>query len=346
MQPVPLTFASLFPTAGNRPALVAAQEMVAALATGRESPHNPLVLYGPPGCGKTCLATALVTAAREQRSDLQVSWLTAGAPPAVVVERASPATVLPSAEDNLFAQLRQARQSELVVLEDLHQLPLAAAEAVVQLLDHLLARQRPVVITAQNGPGLLRLRGQRAPARLSSRLATGLAVRLSPPDARERRLFLERQLQERGLRLAPEVLSWLTEHLRGSLRQLQGAVTQLEALAGLGLLNLETVRNHFQTPGHTSPLTMEQIARWVGRYFQVAPEALASRRRCRQLLWPRQVSMYLARQLTGLSLAQIGAYFGGRDHATVRHACRKIATALEHDLHLSCAIRQLHAELA
>lgn len=92
--------------------------------------------------------------------------------------------------------------------------------------------------------------------------------------------------------------------------------------------------------------TVERIASRVGDYFHLEPKHLQSRRRNREALLPRQVGMYLARRLTGLSLQQIGAYFGGRDHSTVLHACRKVESALNSDLALSGAVRQLHADLA
>jgi chromosomal replication initiator protein len=91
---------------------------------------------------------------------------------------------------------------------------------------------------------------------------------------------------------------------------------------------------------------VERIAQRVGRYFQVEPRQLQARSRARHTLLPRQIGMYLARQLTELSLHQIGAYFGGRDHSTVLHACRKVEKALAHDVRLSGAVRQLHADLA
>ncbi|MGH7226914.1 MAG: helix-turn-helix domain-containing protein, partial [Gemmataceae bacterium] len=81
-------------------------------------------------------------------------------------------------------------------------------------------------------------------------------------------------------------------------------------------------------------------------YFQVEPRQLQERGRTRQTLLPRQIGMYLARRLTALSLQQIGAYFGGHDHSTVLHACRKVEQALAHDAGLCGAVRQLHADLA
>ena len=109
---------------------------------------------------------------------------------------------------------------------------------------------------------------------------------------------------------------------------------------------LDEVADAFQEDAQAHAPTVERIAQRVGRYFQVAPRQMCSRRRSHEVMLPRQVGMYLARQLTGLSLEQIGAYFGGRDHSTVLHACRKVEQALTSDAHLCGAVRELRADLA
>src|SRR5207302_3605662 len=115
--------------------------------------------------------------------------------------------------------------------------------------------------------------------------------------------------------------------------QLEGAVARLQTLVKLQRQPLEVAavaaefREQAQA-GEGGP-TVRRIAERVGGFFQVEPDQLQSRRRYRNAMLPRQVGMYLARQLTPLSLQQIGAYFGGRDHSTVLHACRKVERALE-----------------
>jgi len=108
---------------------------------------------------------------------------------------------------------------------------------------------------------------------------------------------------------------------------------------------LPLLAEQFRIEAEAQRTTVERIVQRVGQYFQVAPRQMKSRDRSRGSLLPRQVGMYLARLLTGLSLEQIGAYFGGRDHSTVLHACRKVEQALTQDVNLSGAVRQLHAEL-
>ena len=92
--------------------------------------------------------------------------------------------------------------------------------------------------------------------------------------------------------------------------------------------------------------TVKRITDHVSGYFLVEPKNLLSASRSRDVLLPRQVSMYLARQLTSLSLQKIGKFFGGRDHRTVQHACKKVEEAMKADAALSGAVRQMHAELA
>jgi chromosomal replication initiator protein len=254
-----------------------------------------------------------------------------------------------SAGDNETAESDEdgdqaAWQGDLLVVEDLQHLRAEAAQTLVQLLDRCVSRRRLVVCTASVGPGHL----GHLPARLTSRLAGGLVVGLESFGPTGRLAFLRDRAQRRQLAVSADVLSWLADHLGGSGRQLEGAIARLEELTRIHdrLPDVETVASHFQDDVDASRPTVERIVERVSRYFCIDRRQLRSRRRLRSVLVPRQVSMYLARRLTGLSLEQIGAYFGGRDHSTVLHACRKIDQALSHDARLSGAVRRLQADLA
>ncbi len=221
------------------------------------------------------------------------------------------------------------------------------------MLDERLHRRLPTVFTATAGPAQLTHRGEPLVVRLTNRLASGLVVGLQPLQAASRRVFL-RELARReqarlgGLKLTDEMLGWLAESLTGGGRQLEGAINQITALQALNRKPLTTgdLQVHFQVPMDAGRPTVDRIVRRVSDYFRLDPRQLRSARRQRRLLIARQVSMYLARRLTQLSLKEIGACFGGRDHTTVLHACRKVEEVMKSDAKLSGAVHELQAELA
>ncbi len=241
-------------------------------------------------------------------------------------------------EDGIAAAL----QADLVVVEDLQHLSGRVIEPLVRLVDRCQCRQRQLVVTATVGPAEL----TDLPGRLTSRLASGLVVGLLPLGPESRLRFLDVRARRRNLKVAQPVLHWLAENLPGSGRVLEGALGRLLLLLKEhSELTVPMVAEAFQTEAQARRPTVERIAQCVGDYFQVETRQLQSRDRSRDTLLPRQIGMYLARQLTGLSLEQIGDYFGGRDHSTVLHACRKVEQALDQDGTVSGAVRRLQAHL-
>jgi chromosomal replication initiator protein len=333
----------------NQSAFAAIQELVENLKASKyQRTPSPLFLHGPPGTGKSHLMAALV---KELASagGLTIQVLAAGdfrEPAAERLEKkrlaAQEASFLPQ------SLVQQAQQCDLFILEDLQHLPVAAAESLVAIIDDRQAHQLPMVFTATTGPRHLESRGVRFPSRLTSRLAAGLVIAVQPLKTAARERFLEELAQRRQLALSREVLRWLARNLHGGGRQLEGAITQLETLSKVSRhpLDLKNVAAHFRVQVDATRPTVSRIVKQVSGYFRIEPRLLQSRRRYQNILLPRQISMYLAREMTVLSLEQIGAYFGGRDHTTVLHACRKVAHAMKKDPVLSGAVRQIHAELA
>jgi chromosomal replication initiator protein len=325
--PTQSAMARLLAMPENRAALAALQDVLAGLADGKaDRLPNPLYLFGPSGAGKTHLVEAL--AAELTKLDIDVCMLSA----------------------NDFAEINApapARQAELCVLEDLQHLPTRYVDTLIQLMDERLAHGLPTIFTASGGPSVVRHRGARLPHRLANRLAGGLVVALAPMQTPSRRRLLEALAHQARLSVAPEILDWLAQHLIGGGRQLAGALRQLKTLQALHKkpLALADIRAHFRPQVEAITPSVQHIAEHVSGYFRVKPKLMLSARRSRDVLLPRQLSMYLARQLTNLSLQKIGVFFGGRDPKTVGHACKKIEQTLKSDPTLSGVIRQLHAEL-
>ncbi|MFN4259809.1 MAG: helix-turn-helix domain-containing protein [Gemmataceae bacterium] len=329
-----LTFARLIPTPENRLAWGAVQQVVAAAsADSFRSLDNPLFLHGPPGCGKTHLVSALAAELDKQTPTWSVRIRTAASFRAVNWQGGLNEDLTDTEQTN--------EQADVLIVEDLHQLAPQAAETVVRLIDTLLARRQVVVATALVGPGQL----THLPARLTSRLAAGLVVGIQPLAAPSRYVLLREFAQRRQLAVGADILQWLAQHLNGGGRQLQGAIARLDALSRHQPLDLAAVRCHFDNEVEANRPTIERIVQRVSDYFQVPLREIRSVRRSRDVLLPRQISMYLARQLTELSLEQIGTYFGDRDHATVLHACQKVENGLTEDDIVAGVVRELQAAL-
>jgi chromosomal replication initiator protein len=334
------TFANWIALAETEAARLAVERV--ADCVGKQGPRraiNPLFLYGPSGSGKSHLVSALLAEVTQRSPNLQVALVAAGDFEALVLSEDPPAVW-----GGIEGGRKALRQADVLILEDVQHLSARVEETFVHLIDRRLARGQQLVFTALVGPAQL----SHLPTRVTSRLGSGLVVGLGALSPEGRRTFLQECAKRRGLQVEEEILAWLAEHLTGSARQLQGAVARLAELMRLAgrTLSVQTLAEHFRVEEAANRPTVERIVQRVGHYFQIEPQQLQARSRRRGALLPRQIGMYLARQLTELSLQQIGAYFGGRDHSTVLHACRKVERALAHDVHLSGAVRQLHADLA
>lgn len=311
----------------NSAALAAIQTILHALTSDSNgSLPNPLFLHGPSGAGKTFLLQAL----------------------SIELLRAGLAVCNLSAND--FADrtdFTDARNADLLIVEDLQHLPTRFVATLIDLIDDRARHDLPMIVTALSGPGRLQHRGSALSRRLTSRLAGGLVVALEPMQRATRRRLLEVLADDAQLHPASEILDWLSEHLIGGGRQLEGAVHQWKSLQRLRAkpLTLVEIRAHFRPQVEAMAPSIERITAQVSASFRVAAKQVMSARRARHVLVPRQVSMFLARRLTNLSLAEIGCYFGGRDHKTVQHACAKVAVAMKSDAVLAGAVHQLCTEL-
>ncbi len=318
----------------NRSAVDAVREAADELRDGRPASVVPLVLHGLPGTGKSHLATTLIQKTCAGPTVVTTRVVAAG-------DLARAAAGRNDAEG--FAD-RDLAACDLLIVEDLQLLPPREADAVCELLDQRVGRRKATVVTSNVGPAGLR----RLPQRLTSRLASGLVVQLRPISANSRRVLLESAARQRGIRLAPEALDWLAKQgAGGGARAVLGLLNNLASVAAafpgpLSKAAVIDVLAHAGPPATAQDVT--QIVKRVAAAFGVPEKELLGASRLRRVMIPRQVAMYLARELSGLSLPRLGSAFG-RDHSTVLHACRKVEAELDSDVELAGLVRELRAEL-
>jgi len=300
-----------------------AEAAVRAVFDGPSPHYNPLVFYGKSGTGKSHLAQGLAAAwhARRPRKRVEVTHAKDFA-----------RELLDAVEAQAVEDLRlRFRTADLVVFEQLDLLAehRAAQEELIATLDVLLAEGRQVVGTASAAPGQLTglLPG------LRSRLCAGLTVPLAPPGPAARLALLERLAAEQDITIDAPAVRLLAEGVAGTVPELLGALRQLQfdASSDGGHVGAERVRRFLAGRGSSSPPSMAEIAAATARCFSVTVSDLRSPSRVQAVVTARDVAMYVVRQLTGETLQCIGRHFGGRDHTTVLHGCRKVELLTDRD---------------
>jgi chromosomal replication initiator protein len=308
----------------NRSAYQAVMSLVAAA----ELPL--LFLHGPPGSGKSHLANALV----EHFTQLD------GSRTAQVMSAAELGRALMQSPQDRLPFSKEAIGCDLLVLEDVQHLPAGAAEEIAHILDRRQRRSRPTLVTSGCGPAELEL-----PSRLAGRLAGGLVVGIQPLSLPSRLELAATLCRQRKLKVEDAVINWLARDPGGA-RPILGEISRLDVLAKLHPppLKLSVVTTELPSvESDESPL--DRLVALVASKFHVPAKALRGPSRTRNVVWPRQVAMYLARQ-AGISFPQIGYYFGGRDHTTVMHSCEKVAAAVAEDLALAKQLLEMQSSIS
>jgi chromosomal replication initiator protein len=182
--------------------------------------------------------------------------------------------------------------------------------------------------------------------RLRSRFEWGLIADIQPPDYETRIAILRKKAELDTIELPDEVAQYIAQRISSNIRELEGALSRLRAHAQISRtplsIDLATdVLREILPQARVRPITIPAIQRTVSEFFGIRVEEMKAKRRTKGVAFPRQVAMYLSRELTDASLPRIGEEFGGRDHTTVMHACDRVKAALVQDAHLAAGIKSL-----
>ena len=316
------TFDSFVVGSSNRMAHAGATQ-VAETALGEAPGFNPLYIHSAVGLGKTHLLHAIAWEVKRRAPNAQVLYLTA--------ERFRYQFVEALRSQDPLAFKEKFRGINVLLIDDLE---FMHGERTEQEFDHiinsLLDGGRQVVVASARAPNHV----ERLNERMRSRLQRGLVTEIGTLDQELRLKVLEKRLAEKrandpSFALSREILALLAERLTESGRELEGAITRLYATWQYMRTSItpdvaETVIRDLVQGLEPRRIKIEDILRIISRHFGVSKGDLLSQRRHRSVVWPRQIGMYLAKQLTARSLPEIGRRFGNRDHTTVLHAIRKI----------------------
>jgi chromosomal replication initiator protein len=333
------TFDNFVIGASNRMAHAGAIQVAETVLT--DSPaFNPLYLYSSVGMGKTHLLQAIAWEVKRRAPNAQVLYLTAERFRYQFVEALR-------AQDSLSFK-EKFRGINILLIDDLE---FMQGEKTEQEFDHiinaLLDGGRQVVVASARHPAQI----ERLNERMRSRLQRGLVAEIGSFDYELRQRVLEQRLAEKrasdpSFELSREVIEILASRLTESGRELEGAVNRLYLTwqhmhAPITPDIAETVVRDLFQGVEPRRIKIEDILRIISRHFGVSKGDLLSQRRHRSVVWPRQIGMYLAKQLTHRSLPEIGRRFGNRDHTTVLHAIRKIEGVIAGDAGLRDEIDEL-----
>jgi chromosomal replication initiator protein len=323
---------------GNNNNFACAAAQAVAQAPGKS--YNPLFLYGGVGLGKTHLLHAIGQHVVTHKKGARVAYLSS--------ERFTN-EYIDGIQNNQLARFRKKyRQTDVLLIDDIQFL--AGKERIQEEFFHtfnaLHEARKQIVLTCDRPASEI----QNLEQRLVSRFEWGLVTDLQPPDVEMRLAILQKKAALMGAHLPEDIMNFLANRIRTNIRRLEGALIRVASYASLTgkKLSVEVVegllREILNEEGRYS-VNIEVIQKKVAEHFDIRLADMTSKRRPESIAFPRQVAMFLARQMTDTSLSAIGEAFGGRDHGTVLHACRLVKDRMEVDPNVRQVVSYLEKAL-
>lgn len=313
-----------------------AQAASLAVAETPSRAYNPLFIYGGVGLGKTHLLHAIGHYVISHNISQNVVYLSS--------EKFTN-QFINAIRDNKTVDFRNKyRNIDVLLIDDIQFL--AGKEQTQEEFFHtfnaLHENSKQIVISSDRPPKeIIKLED-----RLRSRFEWGLITDIQPPDLETRIAILRKKSQNEGIHIPDEILIFIAQKIETNIRELEGALVRIIAFASLedkhiSLEFAEEALKDLFSKNKKNHVTTEHIINTTAAYFKVSPQDIKSRRRPQKISIPRQIAMYLCRELTDCSLLKIGEDFGGKDHSTVIHAHRKISSEISENEDLLQSVKEI-----
>lgn len=283
-----------------------------------QTSFNPLFLFGTSGVGKTHLATAIGHKVLELDPSKKVIYVSAHLFHAQFVD----ATL----KNKQFDFIKWYQNFDVLIIDDIQELISKdkTQNSFFHIFNHLLLNNKQIVMTSDRMPkDMLGME-----ERLITRFKWGLVAQIEKPDFQLRKDIISYRIKKDGINIDPEVIDYMAQNVNGSVRDIEGTLVALLANSTIcgREIDKNLVDNILGGPNHNSKkeLTIEQIMDTVCSFYSLEISQIQTKSRKREVVQARQICMYIAKKYLDFSLSQIGTYIGGRDHATVLHACNTV----------------------
>ena len=319
------TFDNFIVGSNNRFAHAAAQ----AVAANPSGAYNPLFIYGASGLGKTHLLIAIKNDIERIRSDFNIVY--------VEGERFTNELIVAIGQGNTRPFHDKYRSADVLLVDDIQFIggKEGTQEEFFHTFNELYKSGKQIVLTSDRPPKEIKSLEER----LRTRFEWGLLADIQPPDLETRISILHRKASLLGLTIPDDVAEFIATKIKDNIRQLEGTVKKLNAhrlIDGIQptILNAQDTIKDILQDHRPIPVTIERIIEEVARTFDISSEDIKSNRRDANVATARQIAMYVIREVTGVTLENIGAEFSDRNHATVSHSLKKVTAQIETDSRL------------
>ncbi|HEX5485485.1 MULTISPECIES: chromosomal replication initiator protein DnaA [Limnobacter] len=301
--------------------------------------YNPLFLYGGVGLGKTHLIHSIGNKLLERNPQASIRYIHAEQYVSDVVK---------AYQKKAFEEFKRSYYSlDLLLIDDIQFFAgkSRTQEEFFYAFEQLIAAKKQIIITSDTYPKEI----QGIEDRLISRFNSGLTVAIEPPELEMRVAILLKKAEQQQVKFGEDVAFFVAKHMRSNVRELEGALRRIMAFASFHnkTVTMDLVREALRDmiSVHHGQVSVESIQKTVADYYKIKVADMFSKRRQANIVLPRQVAMYLAKELTDKSYVEIGELFGGRDHTTVLHAVNKISEMRNQSAELNHALHVLDQTL-